>query len=45
MAFAELGELQHARFDPEKALELDPRNHWARQGLDQVKQRVPKSGS
>jgi tetratricopeptide (TPR) repeat protein len=44
-AFAELGEFRHAQLDLEKALELDPRNHWARQGLDEVKQSLSKSGS
>jgi hypothetical protein len=45
MAFAELREFQHAQLDLEKALELDPRNHWARQGLDDMKQSLSKSGS
>jgi len=45
MAFAELGEFRHAQLDLEKALKFDPRNHWARQGLDEVKQRLSKSGS
>jgi hypothetical protein len=45
MAFAELREFQHAQLDLEKALELDPRNHWARQGLDDMKQSLSKSGN
>jgi len=45
MAFVELGELHHAQLDFEKALKLDPSNRWARQGLDDIKQSLSKSGN
>ena len=45
IAFAELGEFRHAQLDLEKALELDPRNLWARHGLDDVKQSLSKSAN
>jgi lipoprotein NlpI len=38
VAFTELGEVKHARLDLEMALELDPRNQWARQRLEDLKQ-------
>jgi hypothetical protein len=40
VAFAELEELQHARLDLVKALAMDPKNHWARQRLDFVEEKL-----
>ena len=44
VAFAGLGELHHARLDLEDALKLDPRNQWARQRFENVKQALSKTG-
>lgn len=44
IAFADLGEWRHAKLDLEHALELDPKNRWARQRLENVNQALSKSG-
>jgi tetratricopeptide (TPR) repeat protein len=44
IAFADLGEWRHAKLDLERALELDPKNRWARHRLENVNQALSKSG-
>lgn len=44
VAFADLGEFHHAKLDLEHALNLDPKNRWARQRLENVNQALSKSG-
>jgi lipoprotein NlpI len=43
VAFSELQEFQHARLDLEKSLDLEPKNHWARQRLQDIEQKLSKS--
>ncbi|WP_041319707.1 tetratricopeptide repeat protein [Hyphomicrobium denitrificans] len=44
VAFADLGELHHAKLDLEHALKLDPENRWARQRLETVNQTLSRTG-
>jgi hypothetical protein len=42
VAFTELGEFQHARLDFVKALEINSKNQWARQRLNEVEEKLSK---
>jgi len=44
VAFADLGELRHAKLDLEDALKLDPKNRWAGQRLENVNQALSNAG-
>jgi hypothetical protein len=42
VAFAELGEFRHARLDFVKALEINSKNQWARQRLQEIEEKLSK---